>query len=266
MLYAKSRWTFQRRTAWCWNITPIPKVPKSINVLVVDGTYIKKGPCCIIAKADGYIVGYVWCKHECIEAYVELFSKLPRPTALVTDGFIGCVTAAEIVYGEGINIQRCVFHVKKFAIPLLRACTSHKAGKELLDIVHDITKVTTPNDFLIWMGNFNIWRDKWDDILSKPVKMRDYTTGREYISQKNLLEKIRKARRHILNALENMNMFSYVFYEGVPNTSNHVEGGTNSRLKTLIRCHPGLSLEKRKRVFEWRLWQKSIDPNLKDFL
>jgi hypothetical protein len=103
-LFDKSRWTFQRHTSWCWNITPVPKIPDSINVLVADGTYIKKGPCCIVAKADGYIVNYVWCKKECKEAYIELFSKLPRPTAIVTDGFEGCISAAGEVYKSGINI------------------------------------------------------------------------------------------------------------------------------------------------------------------
>jgi hypothetical protein len=159
-----------------------------------------------------------------------------------------------------------VFHVIKFIVPLLKVCISHKAGKELLNIVYDIANVKTIIDLHKWLINFNTWQDKWNDTLSKSINIKDFTTGREYVSQKKIHEKIRKARTHLANALENFNVFTYILFDDVPNTTNSVEGGVNSRIKTLIRCHPGLSLDKRKRVFEWRLWSKSIDLDLRDFL
>jgi transposase-like protein len=258
--------TFYNKVRWCWDITPTVKIPDIMDVLVVDGFYVRKDVCCIVAKADGYIVGYVWCIHESIEAYMELFYKLPMPRVIVTDGFTGCISAADKVYKADINIQRCVFHVTHFIMPKLRQCKEHKAGKELLDIVCDISEVKTVIDYHKWMINFDMWRNAWDDILFQVPCNRDYTSANEYNKENKTRKKILTARKHLINALDNLNLFTYIICDNVPNTTNLVEGGINSMLRQLIRCHGGLSIDKQKKVIEWHLWNKSINPDLREFL
>jgi hypothetical protein len=50
----------------------------------------------------------------------------------------------------------------------------------------------------------------------------------------------------------------FLFIEhGIPNNSNYLEGGINSPLKNLLRCHRGLVLERQKRMWEWYLLSRS---------
>ena len=51
-------------------------------------------------------------------------------------------------------------------------------------------------------------------------------------------------------------LFLYLKHD-IPNTTNYVEGGINSRLKELIRCHRGLDLSKQKKICEWYLASRS---------
>jgi hypothetical protein len=51
-----SRWTFWRRTAWCWNVEPVIAVTGEIyDQIQVDGIYVA-GLCALIASA-GVLLG-----------------------------------------------------------------------------------------------------------------------------------------------------------------------------------------------------------------
>jgi len=82
-----------------------------------------------------------------------------------------------------------------------------------------------------------IWLDKFDEL---------YDRHKEFIEELTLKideatgEAIRQDRTH-------KNLFK------IPNNSNCLEGGINSPLKNLLRCHRGISLEHQKRMLEWYL-------------
>jgi hypothetical protein len=42
----------------------------------------------------------------------------------------------------------------------------------------------------------------------------------------------------------------------VPRTTNHVEGGINSRLKDLFRIHRGISVQKKIALAAWYLYYR----------
>ena len=54
-----------------------------------------------------------------------------------------------------------------------------------------------------------------------------------------------------------MNSLFLFIENNIPNNSNYLEGGINSPLKNLLRCHRGLVLERQMRMFEWYLLSRS---------
>lgn len=58
---------------------------------MADGTYMGHGWCLIIAidGQTGEVLDWQWCAHESKAAYLTLFSRLPAPDVLITDGLRG---------------------------------------------------------------------------------------------------------------------------------------------------------------------------------
>ena len=58
---------------------------------MADGTYMGHGWCLIIAidGQTGEVLDWQWCAHESKAAYLALFSRLPAPDVLITDGLRG---------------------------------------------------------------------------------------------------------------------------------------------------------------------------------
>ena len=78
------------------------------------------------------------------------------------------------------------------------------------------------------------------EVLSK------FRTHQKLFSVRNMIRKLHKK-----NEL-------FLFLEhGIPNNTNHIEGGINSPLNNLQICHRGLSLEHQMRMWEWCLLSRS---------
>ena len=76
----------RKRTAWCWDIRPAaPPVTAKHHTVMADGW-------CLIVAIDGdsgEVLGRRWCAHESRAAYITLFSRIPAPDVLITDGLRG---------------------------------------------------------------------------------------------------------------------------------------------------------------------------------
>ncbi len=100
--------TFIRRIQWCWHVKPeIPRPTSPCRAVEADGTYVPYGWCLLVAidAVDGTPVAFQWCDTESRAAYTRLFSGLPAPRALVTDGGAGCAAAAADTWKDA-RIQR----------------------------------------------------------------------------------------------------------------------------------------------------------------
>ena len=105
--------TFFRRIQWCWQVRPeIPRPASPCHAVEADGTYVPYGWCLLVAidAADGTPAAFQWCDTESRAAYTRLFSGLPAPRMLVTDGGAGCAAAAADTWKD-TRIQRCLVHV-----------------------------------------------------------------------------------------------------------------------------------------------------------
>jgi len=106
---------FRKRTSWCWNIRPeIPTPAVKHHTVMADGTYMSHDWCLIVAVdgETGEALGFQWCSHESKDAYAALFSRIPAPDVLVTDGLRGAESACTEVW-PGARIQRCLVHVQR---------------------------------------------------------------------------------------------------------------------------------------------------------
>ena len=103
----------RKRIAWCWRIRPRIAPPDARrHTVMADGTYMGHGWCLIIAidGQTGEVLDWQWCAHESKAAYLTLFSRLPAPDVLITDGLRGAEAACTQAW-PGTRIQRCLVHV-----------------------------------------------------------------------------------------------------------------------------------------------------------
>ena len=107
----------RKRIAWCWRIRPRIAPPDARrHTVMADGTYMGHGWCLIIAidGQAGEVLDWQWCAHESKAAYLALFSRLPAPDVLITDGLRGAEAACTQAW-PGTRIQRCLVHVQRNA-------------------------------------------------------------------------------------------------------------------------------------------------------
>ena len=105
----------RKRIAWCWRIRPRIAPPDARrHTVMADGTYMGHGWCLIIAidGQAGEVLDWQWCAHESKAAYLALFSRLPAPDVLITDGLRGAEAACTQAW-PGTRIQRCLAHVQR---------------------------------------------------------------------------------------------------------------------------------------------------------
>jgi hypothetical protein len=257
---------FIYKFSWCWNI--IPKIPITndfIPVLHIDGTYIKRDNCLLIAKSNDYVIGFLWCEGETEQSYAELLSHIDNVGIIVTDGNPGCLAAISKKYGDKALIQRCLFHIFMFARIKLSLQPKTEAGIELLKLVKELLHIQTIEQSIIWDSKFNNWDIKYKDFINEKTKIEktDHSLHKRkwWFTHKSL----RAVRTHIKKAISSEQLFTYLTND-CPNTNNVLEGGVNAALKRLRRAHNGFSIEHQKRLFEWYLWSRSKKSSLKEVL
>lgn len=122
----------RKRIAWCWRIRPRIAPPDARrHTVMADGTYMGHGWCLIIAidGQTGEVLDRRWCAHESKAAYLALFSRLPAPDVLITDGLRGAEAACTQAW-PGTRIQRCLVHVRRNARTDLTSRPGLQAGRE----------------------------------------------------------------------------------------------------------------------------------------
>jgi hypothetical protein len=259
-----SRWTFARKTKWCWNIDPvIPKCKKNHDIILIDATYIHRGNVVLIARSPEYTVDFTWAGYESKYSWERLISRIPEPKFVITDGNPGALSAIQ-KYWPNARIQRCTFHLFLFVRAKLSLKPKTQAGKELLDLSKMMHHIRYPDRAIDWCNQLYAWRKRWDEFLNEVTisETAKTATGRRkrWYTHRNL----RAAYKHLENAVKDDQIFCYIG-EDIPNTTNYMEGGINARLKELRRCHRGISIECERKLFGWYLVSRS-ENGIKDLI
>ena len=251
--------TFRRKTAQFWELWPLPpKIETNRNVLFVDGIYLSRKACVLICCDDEHVLGWYLCRYEHARAWAALMKRIAEPKIVVSDGGTGFTKALKKVWPHARH-QRCVYHV---FCQIKRYTTSKPqtaAGTELYVLAKDLLHLKNIAERDRWTKRFLQWNRKYYQFLSQ-------MTYDEHGNGRPTHERLIKAQRSIVRLLQEGTMFTYLDkslqseIRKIPSTNNQIEGGINARLRTMLREHRGLSVERRIKAVFWWCYMHSPEP------
>lgn len=249
--------TFRRRAERFWSVWPVPDfVDEAHRVVHVDGIYLSREAVVLIARSDEHVLSWHLARSETSLAYGRLLGGIAPPEMVVTDGGSGFARAAREVWPR-TRVQRCLFHV---FCQVKRYTTSRpklQAGAELYSLAKDLLHVETLHQADLWVERFLGWCEFWGDFLEERTVTE---RGAEYTH-----ERLRKARRSVASALNKGTLFTYLDPEltaegPLPCTNNRIEGGTNAKIREMLRNHRGMSLARRIKAAFWLCYMDTECP------
>lgn len=249
--------TFRRKAERFWRIWPMPDVVDEVHrVVYVDGIYLDRGLCVLIACTEDHVLSWYLARGETALAWRALLRMIAPPEVVVTDGGSGFASAVAAEW-PGTRVQRCAFHA--FCQVKRHTTTRPKlqAGRELYQLAKDLLGIETLHQADLWVERLMQWCDFWNDFLGERTRV----DGRwEYTH-----ERLRKARRSLVRLVNDGTLFTYLdpalTAEGpLPATNNVIEGGVNAQLRGVLRNHRGLSLVRRVKAVYWWCYMHTERP------
>ena len=243
--YGVSRRTLINWFESFWDYEPTPKqINISGKVVIIDGKYIAKNGCVLIATCSQKVSDWHFSQRENSSSWGQFFNSFRHiPFAIVCDGQRGMLKAIKQRF-PGIIIQRCQFHVIKYIRSKLTRNPENTAAQELNFLVLQISKIKTKEHLKDWLINYKYWWQTHKDFVKeKTYPFNSFTpTGRRKWHYTH--QRLHASHSHLKNSLPHL--FRYLQYPEIPNTTNFVEGGINSPMQEKLRFHRGLKLPKRR--------------------
>lgn len=236
----------QTLTTWFypfWQVCPTPRLANEhVDVLIIDGLYLEsRNHCVLIGKTPEKVVFWMFAERETYGSWLLFCRQMYAPRVVICDGQRGMRAAIRDSWPT-TRIQRCVVHVFQLATARLTQRPKTRAGQTLRILVYQIFTIRTRRQKRRWLRGYRRWRKQHSQFL------KERTFG-EQLGKKRTWwythKRIRSVRTLLDNALPEL--FTYVGHHEIPRTTNHVEGGVNSRLAELLHRHRGILLS-RKRV------------------
>lgn len=211
-------------------------------IYILDGVYLSgRENAALICRTMTAQLSWMFAVWESCASWLAFLKKLPAPDVAVIDGQKGLLAAILCLWPQ-TKIQRCLVHIERLARIKLTRHPKTRAGKELLMLVRGLFGVRTRRQRRRWLRAYRRWERRHAAFL----KERSYGEPKQgkkrawWYTHRN----IRAARSLLRNALPHL--FTFVRYPHVPRTTNHVEGGVNSRLKELVHRHRGLPQDRKQ--------------------
>jgi hypothetical protein len=246
--------TFRDQTAWCWNV-PVPSVltGEIHHTIIVDGIHVG-GQICLIARTTEFVVAWLWVPYESSTYWAELFRLLSPPTYVVCDGQKGLLRALALCWPTTV-VQRCRFHAWLNVKAKLTLHPMSRAGCELLQLTRDLQRVRTRRQARRWKRKLKLWHRKHKAFVNeRTVKPHPKPRERRW---RYTHERTRSAYRQLDKIKGDLLHSSYRRDPRLPSTTNHVEGGINSQLRTKIKLHRGMINEHQMVLVNWYLYTRT---------
>jgi len=251
--------TFRRKTSQFWNIWPMPpKVEERKDVLFVDGIYMGRKACVLICCDEEHVLGWYLCRYEHAGAWAALMSRIAEPKVVVSDGGTGFYKALKDIWPNAKH-QRCVFHVFCQVKRYITSKPKTMAGIELYVLSKDLLHLDNKENSEEWVRRFWEWKEKYNEFLKQ-------VTRDENGNYRPTHERVLKAQGSLYRLAKEGTMFTYLEkdlkdkIDKIPSTNNQIEGGINSRLRSMLRDHRGLSIERRIKAVFWWCYMHSPEP------
>jgi hypothetical protein len=248
--YKVSERTVNRWFEPYWQSPPKTKTYDPVRVLVLDGTSVVPRVCMMLIAGDAdrnKPIDWRAVDRESYGSWMPFLAKMSdqgvRPKVVVCDGQRGLLKAISTVWPEA-RVQRCLIHVIRQASSWLTQNPKTVAGQELLALVRLLGSIRTRRQKRRWIRAFKYWLRRHHGFL----KERSHGEGKHWWYTHR---KLRGVRSLLANAVPDL--FRFVSDPTIPRTSNHVEGGLNSRIKELFHSHRGISLRKKVVLASWYL-------------
>lgn len=268
-----NRKTFQRRIAWCWDITPPIPHTKTISFIQIDGTWVPYGWCLLVCGDEHCnVLAWQWAAGETTSAYQALLKHVDHTQVVCTDGGTGALSAIKYTYPNA-RVQRCLVHVQRDGRRDLTLNPRTLAGKELRQLYLRLTTVHDLTAAMQWLVDLDTWHTKYRKFLTeRTYATQDPTNPKALHGQTWWWTHLRVRRAYL--RLERLNRTGMLFAFVNPKeealqvtpTTNRLEGGINAGLKRLLDLHRGLSEEHTKRCAEWYCYMHTSDPDPKQVL
>jgi hypothetical protein len=251
---------WREQIAWCWDIAPYPTHTGEVYpVILLDGIGVGS-MVCLVARTPEFVIGWCWVSWESSHTWAKLLVQFPNPQVVVCDGQKGILLAIARCWPK-TRIQRCIFHVWQNIRVKLTLHPQTEAGRELLHLTRDLWQIKTADQASTWQLQLDAWherssvfiRERTNKSTTEPGKRRWwYTHGR-----------LRSAYYQLAKLLRDDQLFTHLeLLTGgpIPRTTNYVEGGINSQLRTKLKLHRGMSEEHQRRLVEWYLYSRTESP------
>ena len=240
--------TRQTLHAWFtpfWQEEPAPKeVGVSDQVLIIDGKYVERDATVLIAATTKGVVSWDFTQRENASSWMTFLLSLKYiPFAIVCDGQRGMLKAIKQRF-PGLIVQRCQFHVVQYCLAKLTKKPESIATTELRELVLRISSIKAKKQFAYWITDYRNWHQVHRDFLKQKTYQESNLTPTGRKSWHYTHGRLHAAHSHLKNAIPNL--FKYLLFPTIPNTSNFIEGAINSQLQEKLRFHRGLSLTKRR--------------------
>ena len=251
--------TWRNQTNWCWKIIPKPTLTGEVHsIILLDG--IRIGSMVnLIARAPRAVIDWHWAGWESSYTWEELLRKLLAPTVVVCDGQKGILLAIARCW-PNTRVQRCHFHVWQNIRVKLTLHPQTEAGQELLQLARTLLKgIVTKEAAELWRTHLKSWEQRHGSFIRERTYNPDPKPGQR--KWRYTHERVRSAYRQLAKLLRDKQLFTYLetslTTEPIPRTTNFVEGGINSQLRTKLKLHRGMNEEHQRRLVEWYLYGRT---------
>lgn len=254
--------TFRSQTSWCWQV-PVPSVltGEIHNTIIVDG--IKVGnEVCLIARTIQYVIAWVLVPYESSKYWNELLCLSPAPSYIVCDGQKGLLKATSICWPTTI-VQRCRFHTWLNVKTKLTLHPESVAGQELLGITRELLYVRTRRQSRYWKRQLKGWYRRHHSFVNERTIKQYPKPGQRKWNYTH--ERLRSAYRQLDKHTDDLLRSSYRPNPSLPSTTNHIEGGINSQIRTKLKLHRGMTNEHQKVLVNWYLYTRTESPKAPRF-
>lgn len=246
--------SFRDQIAWCWGV-PVPEVltGEIHHTIVIDGIQVN-GHVCLIARTVNYVIAWVWVYRENSTSWSRLLSLLPMPTYVVCDGQKGMLLAISICWPQTI-VQRCRFHVWLNVRLKLTLRPESKPGQELLLLTRKLLHARTRIQAKKWKRSLKHWHKKHAKYINeRTVKSSPKPRERSW---RYTHERLRSAYKQLHKQTDDLLRSSYDLNPNLPSTTNHIEGGINSQIRSLLKLHRGMKNEHQMVLVNWYLYART---------
>jgi transposase-like protein len=246
--------TFRDQTSWCWDIlVPCVLTGEIHHTVVVDGIRVG-GRICLIARTTQYVIAWLWVERENSESWTQLFRLLPQPTYVVCDGQKGMLKALSICW-PGVIVQRCRFHAWLNIKKKLTLRPESQAGKDLLRLAQDLLHLRTRRQARHWKYRLKRWYKKHQNYVNERTEKLEPKKGER--KWRYTHERLRSAYKQLSKTQDDLLRSSYRPDPQLPATTNYIEGGINSQIRTKLKLHRGMPPAHQMRLVDWYLYSKT---------